>query len=94
MSEEEKLLSAGEAASYLAEKWGMPSYSTVAFRQLRHRRKNLRPAMLTDNASLWRKEDLDQIKKPSLSNPRAKRKKKDAEETVDKDEQRMVVLSY
>lgn len=73
--EEEKLYTAGEAAQYLAEKWGIKSYSTTAFRLLR-RRWELKPDRLINNASLWKKETLDAIPKPDRSKPRPKRKKK------------------
>ncbi len=64
MSEQdEELLEAGEAAKYLADKWGIPEYSTDAFKMLR-RRWNLKPAHLAGNATLWRKSDLDKIPKP------------------------------
>jgi len=69
------LLTAGEAATYLAKKWGRPEgYSTVAFRHLRHRWK-LEPALLVGNASLWRRADLDKIPEPSRSNPRPRRRR-------------------
>jgi len=70
------LLTAGEAAKYLAKRWGRKDYTTVAFRQLRHR-WNLKPAMLfQENLSLWRRGDLDGIPEPSRSNPRPSRRKK------------------
>jgi hypothetical protein len=70
----EDLLDAGQAAQYLAEKWGMESYSTEAFKMLRHRR-SIEPAIPLKNASLWRKADLDLIPKPDRSKPRPRRKK-------------------
>lgn len=72
--EEDKLYTAGEAAQYLADKWGIKSYSTTAFRLLR-RRWELKPDKLINNASLWKKETLDAIPKPDRSRPRPKRKK-------------------
>ncbi|MBV9691897.1 MAG: hypothetical protein JO202_19550 [Ktedonobacteraceae bacterium] len=65
---------AGEAAQYLAEKWGIESYSTTAFRLLRWR-WNLQPDMHLGNASLWKQETLDAIPKPDRSKPRPKRGK-------------------
>jgi hypothetical protein len=72
----EDLLTAGQAAAYLAKRWGRPKYSTSAFKQLRHR-KNLRPAVYIEaNSTLWRRGDLDLIPEPSRSNPRPRRRKK------------------
>ena len=78
--QDNELLSAGEAAEYLAKKWGRPAYSTTAFRMLRHR-WNLKPVFLsTKNASFWRKSDLDAIPEPDRSRPRKKRAKHDEEQ--------------
>lgn len=74
MDSDEKLLDANEAVKYLAERWGVESYSLVAFRSLRFR-YNIKPALAAKTATFWRKSDLDQIPKPSKSNPRPKRKK-------------------
>ena len=65
---------AGEAAQYLAKRWGIESYSTTAFRLLR-RRWNLQPDMHLGNASLWKQETLDAIPKPDRSKPRSKKGK-------------------
>lgn len=69
MSENEEYLSAGEAAAYLAKKWGMPSYKASAFKTLRYR-WNIQPAIVTSNASLWKKSDLDSIPKPTRGRPK------------------------
>ena len=74
MSEEE-LIDASEAVKYLAERWGMPSYSLDAFKQLRLRHK-IKPALSSRTSTFWRKSDLDKIPKPDKSNPRGKRVKK------------------
>jgi hypothetical protein len=66
---------AGEAAQYLAKKWGIESYSTTAFRLLR-RRWELQPDMHLGNASLWKQETLDAIPKPDRSKPRPKKEKR------------------
>lgn len=79
------LLTAGQAAQYLAEKWGIESYSTDAFRMLRHR-WGLKPAILiSENATLWRRSDLDSIPKPSRNNPRPRAKKSKEAEPVTED---------
>jgi hypothetical protein len=66
---------AGEAAQYLAKKWGIESYSTTAFRLLRWRWE-LQPDMHLGNASLWKQETLDAIPKPDRSKPRPKKEKR------------------
>ena len=68
-------LTAGEAAHYLADKWGIKSYSTTAFRMLR-KRWELKPDRLVGNMSLWKPETLDKIPKPDKSKPRPSRRKK------------------
>ena len=75
MDEHEELLEAGEAAEYLAKKWKIEHYSIDAFKMLRHR-WGLQPVLLTKNASLWRKSDLDKIPKPDRNRPRPGRRKK------------------
>lgn len=78
MSDENKgreYLTAGEAARYLARKWGIESYSTTAFRLLRHR-WDLQPDRLVGSMSLWKPETLDKIPKPDRSKPRPKRRRK------------------
>lgn len=76
-NENEEYLSAGEAAAYLARKWGIPSYKASAFKTLRYR-WDIQPAIVTSNASLWRKSDLDKIPKPDRTRARgAKTKRKD-----------------
>lgn len=82
--EKEKYYTAGEAAKYLAEKWGIESYSTTAFRLLRWRRE-LKPDIDAGNASLWRKETLDAIEKPDRSKPRPSRKKRDSQNVTDEE---------
>lgn len=77
--EEKEFLEASEAANYLAERWGLPSYSAEAFKMLRHR-WNIHPAIKTSNATLWRKSDLDKIEKPDRSRSRGKRIKVEDEE--------------
>lgn len=68
-------LTAGEAAQYLADKWGIEAYSTTAFRMLRSR-WHIEPDRLVGNVSLWKPETLDKIPKPDKSKPRPKRRKK------------------
>lgn len=69
---------ASEAAQYLAEKWGLESYSVDAFRLLRWRAKEqgneIEPDLDLGNGSLWKPETLDAIPKPDRSKPRPKRK--------------------
>ncbi len=89
------LLSAGEAAEYLAKRWGRQEYKTTAFKQLRHR-WGLEPALKTENATLWRRRDLENIPEPSRNRPRPSRKKKEATETeknVDNSEYRVLSLA-
>lgn len=87
------LLTAGEAAEYLAKRWGRESYSVDAFKQLRHR-WGLKPAMHIQNATLWRRSDLDNIPEPSRNNPRPKarhKRKRDAlDDPIDNAEYSMV----
>ena len=76
---DEELLDANAACAYLAKRWGVSSYSLLAFRSLRHRHK-IKPALAAKTATFWRKSDLDKIPKPSRSNPRPdQRKKRDDE---------------
>lgn len=69
MQKQRDYYTAGEAARYLAQKWGIESYSTTAFRLLRWRWK-IQPDMHLGNASLWKQETLDAIPKPDRSKPR------------------------
>ena len=78
MSEREYLTS-GEAATYLARKWGIESYSTTAFRLLRHRWK-FQPDLIAGKVLLWKPETLDKIPKPDRSKPRPKRKKSEQQQ--------------
>lgn len=70
----EKLMGVHEAAKYLAKKWGMDSYSLEAFRMHR-KRWNVHPSLSSENATFWRKSDLDKLPKPDKSRPRSPRKK-------------------
>jgi hypothetical protein len=74
MQKQKDYYTAGEAARYLAQKWGIESYSTTAFRLLRWR-WNIQPDMHLGNASLWKLETLDAIPKPDRSKPRPKQRK-------------------
>lgn len=78
---EKEFLNGREAVRYLAERWGMESYSLEAFRVYRSR-LDLEPDLGTENASFWRKETLDAIPKPKpRGRPRGtKRTKRHAEE--------------
>jgi len=78
---EKEFLTAHEAVQYLAEKWGVESYSVGTFRAYR-RRHELKPDLGTENASLWRRETLDRIPKPNMGRPRGttRSKKQHAEE--------------
>lgn len=67
-------LTVDEACAYLAEKWGIESYSQEAFRALRSRKK-IKPDLGTKNASFWKRETLDAIPKPDRSAPRPREKK-------------------
>lgn len=71
--QEEKYLSAGEAATYLSQKWGLPSYKASALKTLRYR-WGISPAFTTSNASLWKKSDLDKIPRPTRGRPRGAKK--------------------
>ncbi len=79
MSEQEEWLEASDAAQYLADKWGIPSYSTEALKKLRQRR-GLQPGLSGKTATFWRKSELDQISKPDRSRPRGPRKKREHSE--------------
>lgn len=72
--EEEEYLSAGEAAQFLAQQWGVPDYKRSAFKMLRYR-WGLEPDILTSNASLWKKSRLKQIPKPDRNRPRRQKKR-------------------
>lgn len=87
----EELLDANEAVKYLAERWGIESYSLVAFRSLRFR-YNIKPALASKTATFWRKSDLDQIPRPSKSNPRPKRKRQSEGSAEDDNRGSSVVL--
>ncbi len=65
----EEYLTGSEAAAYLAKRWEMESYSTVAFRMLRHHRK-ITPDVSLNATSLWKKSTLDTIAKPDRTRPR------------------------
>lgn len=92
----DNLLTAGEAADYLAKRWGRDRYDAKAFKLLRHR-WNLQPAMTLPNATLWRRSDLDKIPEPDRSRPRPSakgpRKKKNPDESVDNAEYSMLSLA-
>lgn len=75
MSDVEELLNSEQAVDYLAQRWGIPSYSMDAFRALRSRWR-IKPALASKTATFWRKADLDRIPKPDRSRPRGKRVKK------------------
>ena len=74
MQKQKDYYTAGEAARYLAQKWGIESYSTTAFRLLRWR-WHIHPDMHLGNASLWKQETLDAIPKPDRSKPRPRKGK-------------------
>lgn len=70
---EEELLAGAEAAKYLAEKWGIASYSPTAFRMLRKRWKIAPDLVIPGNpVPLWRKSTLDKIPKPDRTRPRSR----------------------
>lgn len=71
MEEEQQLLEANEAVKYLAQRWGIESYSLEAFRMLRYRH-HIKPALSSRTSTFWRKSDLDKIEKPDRSKPRKK----------------------
>lgn len=75
---EKEYLTAREAVQYLAEKWGVESYSMTAFRVHRFRHK-LEPDLGTENSTLWKRETLDNIPKP-----RAKRKREPKQQREEK----------
>lgn len=72
----EELLEANEAVKYLARRWGIESYSLEAFRMLRFRNPDIKPALSSRTSSFWRKSDLDLIPKPDRSKPRPLRRVK------------------
>lgn len=74
MSDEEKdnLLEAGEAAEYLAARWGIPHYSTDNFKKLRIR-QGLKPTIRGKKTTLWSKAELDKIPRPSRGRRRIKK---------------------
>lgn len=76
------LLTAGEAAAYLAKRWGRDTYKATAFKQLRIR-WGLTPAVILPNATLWRRGDLDMIPEPDRGKPRPSRRKKKPEDSLD-----------
>ncbi len=78
MTEEKEFYDAGEAAKYLAAKWGLPSYSSTAFKMLRIRRK-IEPDIKTSNATLWKRETLEAIAPPDRHRSRPGRRKKSGE---------------
>jgi hypothetical protein len=78
MSENEEFLDSAQAVKYLAERWGIDSYSRDAFRALRSRWK-IKPTVGGRTATFWRKSDLDKIPKPDRSRPRNKRAEKEVE---------------
>lgn len=80
--EEQELLEANEAVKYLAERWGIPSYSLNSFRVLRHRFQ-IKPALSSRTSTFWRKSDLDRIPKPDRTKPRGPRKAKKTDDASD-----------
>ncbi len=81
MSEFDDLLDGTQAAQYLAERWGIASYSVAAWRMLRYR-YHIKPAFSSRNSTFWRKSDLDKIPQPNRHNPRPKRARKKAEDVA------------
>ena len=66
----EEYLSSKQAVEYLAEKWGMASYSEKSFRALVALR-GVKPDIGEGRgAKYWTKSTLDLLHKPSKSNPR------------------------
>lgn len=72
---EDQFLEANDAVKYLAERWGVESYSLDAFRMLRWR-YHIKPALSSRTSTFWRKSDLDKIPKPDRTRSRGKRLKK------------------
>lgn len=91
MSDQEEWLEASDAAQYLAEKWGIPSYSTEALKKLRQRR-GLQPGLSGKTSTFWRKSELDQISKPDRSRPRGPRKKKGHAEGEDASSSSVILI--
>lgn len=91
MNEEEQLLEANDAVKYLAQRWGIESYSLEAFRMLRYR-WHIKPALSSKTSSFWRKSDLDNIPKPDRSRPRGKRVKKNGGDNGEKGYSSSVML--
>jgi hypothetical protein len=79
MSELEKLLDAGEAVKYLAEKWGIPSYRVEAFKMLR-RRLGIEPDYAAGNNTLWKRSTLDKFAKPQRGRRRESGEGEEGEE--------------
>ena len=85
----DEILEANDAVKYLAERWGIKTYSLEAFRMLRAR-YGIQPALRSKTATFWRKSDLDAIPKPDRTRPRGPRKK--TEVPGDGDESPSVIL--
>jgi hypothetical protein len=64
-------MNAEEAAEYLRQKWGLPTFSVDAFRQYRYRRKIKQQGRTKlPNSSLWRRSYLDQLPEPDKTKRR------------------------
>jgi len=68
----EPLLDINGALLYLREKWGIPTYSSDAFKMHRKRWK-IEPTFRGRTSTFWSKADLDLLPKPDKSRPRKQR---------------------
>jgi hypothetical protein len=96
MSDESEYLNSKQAVQYLCERWGMESYSEDAFRAL-VRLRNIKPDLGEGReAKRWKRSTLDQIYKPSKSNPRksAPKRRKKVHEDEGGEEYKSSVLYY
>ncbi len=76
---DEELLDSRRASEYLAQKWGLDSWSLPAFKMHYKRWGKLlgiQPAAASKSATFWRRSDLDKLPKPDKSRPRPSRRKK------------------
>lgn len=74
-------MNAEQAAEYLRQKWGLPTFTVDAFRQYRYRRNIKQQGKAKfPNSSVWRRSYLDQLPAPD----KTKRRKTDG---VDDDQE-------
>lgn len=88
----EKYRNSKEACLFLAQQWGMEYYSEDSFRALCFRRKIKADLGEGREAKFYKESTLRNIPKPSKSNPRLKRKKKEKGPDTDSEQEETTMV--